>query len=291
MICTAEAFAMAWGRKNNRKFVVYGQVRNVLGDEGMEVVGKVCKGLIRLRVEHDEAGSITQRGVVAVVQGCGLLQQLILYVSDISNAALAMVGEGCTHLTDFRLVLESVVRHVVDLPLDDGLKLLLKGCINLTRLAVYLRHGGLTDKGMGYIGEFGKQLKWLLLGCTGESDLGLAKLSYGSQKIERLEIRDCPFGEAGLAAAVVEMRSLKYLWVQGHRAAEAGGHLMALAKPYLNIEICPSSAGQPGQLIAYYSLAGPRSDGPPGLKVLVSNPDNHYLDVHPSMFTDFPASE
>lgn len=237
----------------------------------METLGKTCKLLRRLRVEHDEAGSITQRGVVAVAQGCKFLQQLVVYVSDITNAALAMLGQGLPHLTDFRLVLEPTAGRIPDLPLDDGLKLLLKGCTQLSKLAVYLRHGGLTDKGMGYIGEYGSRLKWLLLGCTGESDIGLANMAYKAQRMQRLEIRDCPFGEAGLAAAVVAMSSLKFLWVQGYRAVEAGAHLLALSRPYLNIEISLGSASQPGQLIAYYATVGPRDDFPADVRVLVDD--------------------
>lgn len=267
-----------------------GQVRSVLGDQGMEVLAKNCKSLRRLRVDHDEAGFISQKGVVALAQGCGQLRQLILWVSDITNAALAMVGQGCLQLTDMRLVLEPVLEDVADLPLDDGIKLLLKGCLNMTRLAIYLRHGGLTDRGLGYIGEYGHKLKWVLLGCTGESDIGLANLAYRAQRLERLEIRDCPFGEAGLTAAVMEMTSLKYLWVEGYRATESGGHLLALSRPHLNIEISQASPGQPGQLLAYYSLTGPRTDGPPELKVLVSNPDDRYQDIVPYMYTHVPPS-
>lgn len=240
----------------------------------MEVLGRTCRGLRRLRVEHDDAGAITQRGVVAVAHGCPQLRQLVVYVSDITNAALAMVGQGCPHLTDFRLVLEPAARQIMDLPLDDGIKLLLRGCLNLSRLAIYLRHGGLTNRGMGYIGEFGRKLKWVLLGCTGETDIGLANMAYKAQSIERLEIRDCPFGEAGLVAAVVAMNSLKFLWVQGYRASEAGEHLLALRRQNLNIEINFPSAGQPGQLIAYYAVVGPRTDNPPEVKLLVPNPDD-----------------
>ena len=236
----------------------------------METLSRTCKNLSKLRIEHDEAGAITQRGVVAVAQGCGRLVKLAVYVSNVCNAALAMVGQGCPRLTDFRVILESSPRHHPDFPLDDGLKLLLKGCVNLTRLAVYLRHGGLTDKGMEYIGSYGHKLKWVLLGCSGESDLGLANLAYRSQRIERLEMRDCPFGEAGLAAAVEVMSSLKYLWVQGYRATESGGNLVALVRPFMNVEVCPLP-GEPGQLLAYNSLAGPRRDGPPELKVFPSN--------------------
>ncbi|XP_024384913.1 coronatine-insensitive protein homolog 1a isoform X2 [Physcomitrium patens] len=248
------------------------QTRNTLGDDGMETLSRSCKGLKKLRVEDDETGAITQRGIVAVAQGCEQLVQLILYVANISNAALAMVGQGCPHLVDVRIVLEPSARYAPDFPLDDGLKLMLKGCVNLRRLAVYLRYGGLTDKGMEYIGVYGKNLQWLLVGCAGNSDVGLANFAHWAQRIQRLEIRDCPFGETGMAEAVSAMSSLKYLWVQGSRALEAGEKLSALSLPCLNVEVCPPPAGQPGgQLFAYYSLAGPRKDGPTGLKTFISN--------------------
>lgn len=236
----------------------------------MVTIGKACKELRKLRVEDDETGAITQRGIVAVAQGCVKLVQLILYVANISNAALAMVGQCCPHLTDIRIVLEAKPRPGLDppdFPLDDGLKLMLKGCVNVDRLAFYMRHGCLTDNGMEYIGVHGQKLKWLLIGCTGESDVGLANLAFRSQRIQRLEIRDCPFGGAGLAAAVAAMSSLKYLWVQGNRAMEAGLNLVALARPCLTVEVCPPPAGSTLQLFAYYSLAKPRTDGPPELTI------------------------
>lgn len=249
----------------------YGQTRNTLGDDGMETLGRACKELRKLRVEDDETGAITHKGVVAMAQGCMKLVQLIMYVANVTNATLAMVGQCCPCLTDFRIVLEAKQRpghDAPDFPLDDGLKLMLKGCVHLTRLAFYLRHGCLTDKGMEYIGIHGHNLKWLLLGCTGQSDVGLAKLAFRSQRIKRLEMRDCPFGGAGLAAAVAAMSSLTYLWVQGKRAMEAGHNLAELASPFLTVEVCPPNGGGPDlQLFAYYSLAGPRSDGPPELTI------------------------
>lgn len=91
-------------------------------------------------------------------------------------------------------------------------------------------------------------------------------------------MRDCPFGEAGLAAAVVAMSSLKFLWMQGYRAVEAGEQLLALSRPYLNLEISLASAAQPGQLIVYYGTAGPRSDYPADVSVLVPNFDDLLRD-------------
>jgi hypothetical protein len=59
-----------------------------------------------------------------VVQSCDIWP----YMSDITNVALAMVRQGCLHLTDCHIVLGQRVKNFADLPLDD---LLLKGCMNL----------------------------------------------------------------------------------------------------------------------------------------------------------------
>lgn len=149
----------------------------------------------------------------------------------------------CTYAAVDRIcVMESAARHLMDLPLDDGIKLLLKGCPKLSKLAVYLRHGSLTDRGMDHIGEFGTNLKWLLLGCAGESDIGLAHLAHEAQLIERIEYRACLFGEAGLAAAVMAMSSLKFLWVQGYRRALTS--LTATVFEHRNHSSCWRSTGQ-----------------------------------------------
>jgi coronatine-insensitive protein 1 len=92
-------------------------------------------------------------------------------------------------------------------------KLLSKGYVNLTQFCLYLRQGALIDQVLVHIGKYGHNLKWLLLGTIGESDVGLANLAYGCQQLERLEVRDYPFGDVGFVTIVVAISSLKYLWV------------------------------------------------------------------------------
>jgi coronatine-insensitive protein 1 len=99
----------------------------------------------------------------------------------------------------------------VGLPMD--VKLLLKGYVNLTQFCLYLRQGALTDQALVHIGKYGHNLKWLLLGTIGESDVGLANLAYGCQRLERMGVRDYPFGDVGFVTIVVAISSLKYLWV------------------------------------------------------------------------------
>ena len=86
------------------------QIRNTLGNKGMETIARSCKELQKLRVEDDEIEAIIQRGLVAVAQGCANLVQLIVFVASINNAALAMVGQDCPRLTDFQIVLELTPR-------------------------------------------------------------------------------------------------------------------------------------------------------------------------------------
>ncbi len=154
-------------------------IHNVLGDEGLKMLGKTCKELRCLWIEDDDASYISHSGVVVISQGCAKLQYMALYVYDITNVALAMVGQGHLHLTNCHIVLRKRVNFFVDFPLDDGVKLLLKGYVNLTWFCLYLWQGTLIDQGLAHIGEYGCNLKWLLLGTTWESDVGLANLAYG----------------------------------------------------------------------------------------------------------------
>jgi coronatine-insensitive protein 1 len=68
--------------------------------------------------------------VVAISQGCAKLRYLTLYVCDITNVTLAMVGQGCLHLTNYCIALGKKVKNFANFPLDDGVNLLLTGCVN-----------------------------------------------------------------------------------------------------------------------------------------------------------------
>jgi coronatine-insensitive protein 1 len=100
------------------------QIYNVIGDEGLKVLGKTCKELKHLQIEDDDACYISHNGTVAISQGCAKLQYLVSYVCDITNIAFGMVGQGCLHLTYYHIVLGEGVNFAY-LPLDDGVKLLL----------------------------------------------------------------------------------------------------------------------------------------------------------------------
>ncbi|KAK9283508.1 hypothetical protein L1049_011754 [Liquidambar formosana] len=259
------------------------ETRNVIGDRGLEVLARSCKRLKRLRIERgadehefeDEQGLVSQRGLIALAQGCLELEYLAVYVSDISNLSLEYIGTHLKNLCDFRLVLLEREERITDLPLDNGVRALLRGCQKLRRFALYLRPGGLTDEGLNYIGLYSQNVRWMLLGDVGLSDAGLLQFSKGCPSLQRLEIRGCVFSEHALAVAVTQLASLRYLWVQGYRASSMGRDLLLMARPYWNIELIPARrvvvnelagehvvAEHPAHILAYYSLAGQRTDFP-----------------------------
>lgn len=269
------------------------ETRNVIGDRGLEVLARHCKKLKRLRIERgadeqgleDEEGLVSQRGLIALAQGCLELEYLAVYVSDITNSSLECIGTYSKNLCDFRLVLLDREVRITDLPLDNGVQALLRGCSEkLKRFALYLRPGGLTDVGLGYIGRYSPNVRWMLLGYVGESDAGLLEFSRGCPSLQKLEVRGCCFSEQALAASVMQLTSLRYLWVQGYRGSSSGRDLLAMARPFWNIELIPSRrvvvpdqvgemvvAEHPAHILAYYSLAGPRTDFPDSVVPLDSS--------------------
>lgn len=225
---------------------------------------------------EDEGGLVSPRGLIALAQGCLELEYLAVYVSDISNSSLEYIGTYSKNLCDFRLVLLEREERITDLPVDNGVRALLRGCDKLRRFALYLRPGGLTDVGLGYIGRYSPNVRWMLLGYVGESDAGLLEFSRGCPSLQKLEMRGCCFSEQALAASVMQLTSLRYLWVQGYKQTSSTSHdLLAMARPFWNIELIPPRqvrftnhvgeivmAEHPAHILAYYSLAGQRTDFP-----------------------------
>lgn len=258
------------------------EVRNVIGDRGLVVVGDTCKKLRRLRIERgdddpglqEEQGGVSQLGLTAVAVGCRDLEYIAAYVSDITNGALESIGTFCKNLYDFRLVLLDRQKEVTDLPLDNGVRALLRSCTKLRRFALYLRPGGLSDMGLEYIGQYSGNIQYMLLGNVGESDHGLVRFAMGCTNLRKLELRSSCFSERALSLAVLQMPSLRYIWVQGYRASPTGVDLLLMARPFWNIEFTPPGivrhvtadgelcVDRQAQVLAYYSLAGKRPDCP-----------------------------
>nr|GEW00897.1 hypothetical protein [Tanacetum cinerariifolium] len=96
------------------------RTKDICGDEGLKVISHFCKKLRKL-THH---GWVTQKGLIAVAQGCPNLEYLEVYILDISNIALECVGTSLKNLRDFRIYLDE----------EGGLLELLKGCPKLRKL-------------------------------------------------------------------------------------------------------------------------------------------------------------
>ncbi|PWA82354.1 hypothetical protein CTI12_AA104540 [Artemisia annua] len=183
---------------------------DICGDIGLQVIGQFCKKLRKLH----HAWHVTHMGLIALAQGCINLEYLNVTLSDISNEAFECVGTHLKNLRDFRIRLDRE-GGMTYLQLDNGVRAMLMGCRKLERLDINLCIGGLTDVGLGYIGEYGHNLRYLSLSYTGESDAGLLELSKGCPKLRKLILRGCPFSEQAIATFVFNINfSLRYIRVK-----------------------------------------------------------------------------
>lgn len=120
-------------------------MRNVIGDRGLQVVGDTCKKLRRLQIEwgdnnpglQEKQGGVSQLGLKAVDVDCRDLEYIASYVSDITSGALESIRILCQNLYDFRFVLLDRQKQVTKLPLDNGVRALLRNCTKLQRCALY----------------------------------------------------------------------------------------------------------------------------------------------------------
>nr|GEZ10839.1 hypothetical protein [Tanacetum cinerariifolium] len=176
---------------------------DIWGDTGLQVIGLCCKKLRKLTYGE----RVTHMGLIALAQRCYNLEYLHVRLSDISNEAMECVGTHLNNMRDLRISL--IMEGGMDVPLDNGIRAMLRGCSKLRRLRISLCNGGLTDVGLGYIGKYGHNLRYLFLGCTGESDAGLLELSKGCQKLRKLILEDCPFSEQAVATFVFNIYSLR----------------------------------------------------------------------------------
>ncbi|GKD24472.1 leucine-rich repeat, cysteine-containing subtype protein [Tanacetum coccineum] len=177
------------------------QIEDICKDKGLKVIGQFCKKLRKL-THH---GPVTQKGLIAVAQGCLNLEYLEVYILDISNKALECVGTCLKNLRDFRISLDKD-GGTEDFPLDNGVRAMLMGCKKLERLDIRFFVGvstnvgcvgKLTDVGLGYVGEHGHNLRHLSLSNTGESDVGLLELLKGCPKLRKLKLKGCMWLDYG----------------------------------------------------------------------------------------------
>ncbi|XP_047323190.1 transport inhibitor response 1-like protein [Impatiens glandulifera] len=249
-------------------------------DEGLQAVAATCKELRELRVfpfdaNEDGEGPVSDLGLHAISEGCRKLESILYFCQRMTNAAVIAMSKNCPNLLVFRLCIMGRHRpdHITGLPMDEGFGAIVKNCNKLTRLAT---SGLLTDNAFKYIGEYGKLVRTLSVAFAGDSDMGLKYLMEGCPRLEKLEIRDSPFGDSGLLAGLNRYYKMRFLWMSSCRLTLQGCQAVASRLPNLVVEIMNDNrTGEPqGEednveiLYMYRSLGKARSDVPRFVKIL-----------------------
>lgn len=244
---------------------------DTVGDKGLEAVGASCPLLEELRVfpadpfDQEILLGVTESGFVAVSRGCPKLHYVLYFCRQMTNAAVATIARNCPDFTHFRLCIMNPGQpdYLTKDPMDEAFGSVVKTCTKLQRLAV---SGQLTDRTFEYIGKYAKNLETLSVAFAGSSDLGMECVLGGCPKLRKLEIRDCPFGNAALLSGLTKYESMRSLWMSACNVTMNGCRVLAKQKPRLNVEVIKDENGDDSQahkVYVYRTVAGPRRDAPP----------------------------
>lgn len=246
----------------------------------MQAVAATCKDLRELRVfpievMEDNDGPVSDVGLHAIAEGCKKLQSILYFCQQMTNAAVISMSINCPDLVVFRLCIIGRFRpdHSTGEPMDEGFGAIVKNCKKLTRLAV---SGLLTDKAFSYIGQYGKLVRTLSVAFAGDSDMGLTYVLQGCHKLEKLEIRDSPFGDSALRSGMHHYHNMRFLWMSTCRVTRQGCTEIARYIPGVIMEVFSwnqvVAEGENSDLVdtlyLYRSLEGPRADAPRFVKIL-----------------------
>ncbi|GAB2231462.1 hypothetical protein Droror1_Dr00010469 [Drosera rotundifolia] len=246
-------------------------VLDTVEDKGLEAAGSYCPLLEELRVfpaspfDPDIAHEVTESGFVAVSYGCPRLRYVLYFCRQMTNDAVATIVKNCPDFTHFRLCIMNPGQpdYLTNEPMDEAFGAVVKTCTKLRRLAV---SGLLTDLTFKYIGEYAKNLETLSVAFAGRSDRGMQHVLEGCPKLRRLEIRDCPFGNAALLSGLDKYESMRSLWMSACNVTLDACRFLAKKKPRLNVEVIKDEEDDESQaekVYVYRSVAGPRKDAPP----------------------------
>lgn len=254
-------------------------VLDTVCDEGLQEVASTCKDLRELRVfpidaREDSEGPVSDIGLRAISEGCRKLQSILYFCQRMTNSAVIAMSNNCQDLDVFRLCIMGRHRpdHITGQAMDEGFGAIVKNCKKLTRLAI---SGLLTDRAFRYIGEYGKLIKTLSVAFAGDSDMGLKYVLEGCPRLQKLEVRDSPFGDAALLSGSHHYYNMRFLWMSSCRLSRQGCQEVARRLPDLVVELMnENGVDQPEDdnvdiLYMYRSLEQqPRSDVPRFVTIL-----------------------
>ncbi|KAE9595970.1 hypothetical protein Lal_00030810 [Lupinus albus] len=244
-------------------------------DEGLQAVAATCKDLRELRVfpvntREESEGPVSGVGLEAISQGCRKLESILFFCQGMTNAAVVAMSKNCPDLVVFRLCIIGRYRTdpVTHQPMDEGFGAIVMNCKKLTRLAV---SGLLTDRAFEYIGRYGKLVRTLSVAFAGDSDRALKYVLEGCPNLQKLEIRDTPFGDEALHSGLHHYYNLRFLWMSSCKLTRQGCQEVARALPRLVLEVINSEENEADDieiLYMYRSLVGPRDDTPKVVTIL-----------------------
>ncbi|CAJ1971710.1 unnamed protein product [Sphenostylis stenocarpa] len=245
-------------------------------DEGLQAVAATCKDLRELRVFPVDAregteGPVSEVGFEAISQGCRKLESILYFCQRMTNAAVVAMSKNCPDLVVFRLCIIGRYRPdpVTQEPMDEGFGAIVMNCKKLTRLAV---SGLLTDRAFEYIGRYGKLVRTLSVAFAGDTDMGLKYVLEGCPNLQKLEIRDSPFGDGALRSGLHHYYNMRFLWMSTCKLTRQACQEVAQALPNLVLEVINNSEENAGDdievLYMYRSLDGPRDDAPIFVNIL-----------------------
>ncbi|GMI77575.1 TRANSPORT INHIBITOR RESPONSE 1 [Hibiscus trionum] len=251
-------------------------VLDTVEDKGLEAVGLNCPLLEELRVfpadpfDDEIVHGVTEAGFLAVSFGCPRLHYVLYFCRQMTNAAVATIVQNCPDFTHFRLCIMNPGQpdYLTNEPMDEAFGAVVKTCTKLQRLSV---SGLLTDLTFEYIGRYAKNLETLSVAFAGRSDWGMQCVLGGCPKLRKLEIRDCPFGNAALLSGLEKYESMRSLWMSACNVTMNGCRLLAREMPRLNVEVMKEDGSDDTQaykVYVYRSIAGPRRDAPPSVLTL-----------------------
>ncbi|KAK6256211.1 Transport inhibitor response 1 domain - like 4 [Theobroma cacao] len=250
-------------------------ILDCIGDKGLGVVASTCKELQELRVFPSDpygAGNaaVTEEGLVLISAGCTKLNSLLYFCQQMTNAALITVAKNCPNFIRFRLCILDPIKPdaVTNQPLDEGFGAIVQSCKGLKRLSL---SGLLTDQVFLYIGMYAEQLEMLSIAFAGDSDKGMLYVLNGCKKLRKLEIRDCPFGNAALLEDVGKYETMRSLWMSSCEVTLGGCKTLAEKMPSLSVEIINDTdqmefslhdRQKVEKMYLYRTLVGHREDAP-----------------------------
>jgi len=251
------------------------QVLDAIFDEGLQVVAETCKDLRELRVFPLHAregleGPVSEVGFEAISQGCRKLQSILFFCTRMTNAAVVAMSKNCPDLVVFRLCIIGQYRPdaLTQQPMDEGFGAIVMNCKKLTRLAV---SGLLTDLAFYYIGLYGKMIRTLSVAFAGDTDSGLKYVLDGCYNLQKLEIRDSPFGDGALRSGLHHFYNMRFLWMSSCKLTRQACQEVARTLPRLVLEVINTDEDTVDDfdiLYMYRSLDKPRSDAPKVVTIL-----------------------